>query len=74
MVKWEEEMETEKITDEDLDMVRYFWEEKGDVTRWVQWKEKLPLLRKQYPELVDAVDRYRIAVLTLSAVIKEVCT
>lgn len=64
----------EVITEQDLASIRFFWEEKEDVERWIQWKDKLPLLREQHPELVDAVERYRIAKLTLSAVVKGVCT
>ena len=66
-------MEDERITDEDLETVQYFWEEKGDVTWWIDWKKKLPLMRIQYPELVDAVERYHIVRRTLSAVIKGIC-
>lgn len=65
-------MENEKISDEDLLAIQFFWEERGSVTRWCDWEKKLPLLRKQYPELVDAVGRYHLARNVLSATVKAI--
>ena len=59
-----------KLTEEDVDTIKYFWLEKGDLTRWVDWEKKLPLIKKQYPELIDAIERYEIAIKTLTAVVR----
>lgn len=53
-----------------LDMVTYFWQEKGVVERWVQWPTWEPWFRKNRPEITDALDRYHSAVRTLNALLK----
>ncbi len=59
------------ITDEDLRVIQYFWEEKGDLTRWAHWEEKLPLLREKYPELVYAWEDHVKAEVLLNFIVKE---
>jgi len=48
------------ITDEQKRMVAYFWKEKGDVTRYVEWKEVEKNLKEEYPTLAFAFERYFI--------------
>lgn len=63
---------TKKITQEDLASLHYFWFQKGDLTRWVFWEEKLPDLRREYPEIVKAWEDYKAADRILDHVIKGV--
>ena len=42
------------ISPGDVDMIQYFHNDKGDLTRWGGWDEKLPLFQKHYPALVKA--------------------
>jgi len=62
---------TEKIEMEegDYDMLRYFHEEKGDMTRYAQWDALLPLLKKKHPELITAMRNLRAAKRTLDAIV-----
>lgn len=60
----------DELTESDLEMVRYFLEEKGDVTRWIRWEEKKPLFAKHFPELIAALDALNVAERTLRAVVK----
>ena len=48
-------MTKEYLTNEDIRMIQYFYLEKGDLTRWSQWEEKLPLIEKQFPGLVHVL-------------------
>lgn len=59
----------EKLTRSDYDMLRYFHEEKGDMTRWVFWKEKFPLIQKLHPEIIDAMRRLESAQITLDKLV-----
>ena len=61
-----------KLTDEDYSMLQYFWQEKGDVTRWSEWKEKKALFKVQHPELIDALNRYDSALRTLNIIVDNI--
>ena len=39
-------MTLQKLTSEDKSSIQYFWEEKGDLTRWTGWKEKLDIIKQ----------------------------
>ena len=39
------------ITEDDIDAVMYFWEEKRNLNRWASWESKREHFRKKYPEL-----------------------
>ena len=62
----------EKLSDSDRRMIKYFITEKGDITRWCDWPEKKTLVAKIYPELIDALDRLKIAERTLKAVVEKI--
>ncbi len=42
--------ETEMITAEDYDQIRYFWQEKRDFTRYYRWKDIEAEMRVKHPE------------------------
>lgn len=58
-----------KIEEEDYDMLQYFHEEKGDMTRYAQWDALLPLLKVKHPELITAMRNLRAARRTLDAIV-----
>lgn len=61
--------EQRSVTAEDLLMIRYFWEEKGDLTSYCSWEEIQVDLAKRYPAIYDAWARYRSAVKTLDVLV-----
>lgn len=61
----------ESLTEEDKNMIRYFHEEKGDISRWSKWEEKLPIIHKQYPELIEAIRSKMIASTTLDIIVRN---
>ena len=40
------------ITENDVEMVKYFILEKGDITRWSSWEERKLTIAAAYPELM----------------------
>jgi len=62
----------EEVTEEDRNMVVYFIQEKGDVTRWVQWEKRKGVIGKEYPELIAALDAQIVADRTLKAVVHSI--
>jgi hypothetical protein len=60
-----------KVTDDDITMIQYFFYDKGDITRWSQWEERKPIIAKEYPEIIQAMDNLNIAERTLRAVINQ---
>jgi len=55
-----------------MDMLLYFWTEKGDVTRYTKWGELefMDMLRRERPEVIVAVEQLRVAERTLTAVLE----
>jgi len=45
--------EGEKITENDVNMLCYFWKHKGDITRWSSWEERKHL----FPQVVEAMEK-----------------
>lgn len=64
--------EPDKLTHRDLSMIEYFHKMKGDITRWAQWEEKKPLIKEEYPELIDALERVEIAEKTLNKIVDSI--
>ena len=62
------------ITYDDINMLDYFFTEKGSVVYWTQWNEKKELFFKQYPELKFAMENYDAARRNLKAVVKSIVT
>lgn len=62
------------LTNSDLRSLVYYWQEKGDITRWVSWEEKKPLIKARFPEIVDALERFKSAEKTLDILIQNLDT
>lgn len=61
-----------KFTEGELDMLRHFWNEYEDLSRYSEWEELVPILERDYPEIISAWRSYNTAVYTLSAVLNGV--
>jgi hypothetical protein len=59
------------LTASDYAAVRYFILDKGDVTRWVGWREKRPLFEQQHPELIKALRDLEASERILKAVVES---
>lgn len=56
---------TPRERDEAVEMLRYFWEEKGDPTRWTGWdaaKAEFPLIAKAWDAYLEARRRMALEV------------
>lgn len=58
-------------TDGDLAMLRYFHENRGDMTRYVGWEEIKDDFKARYPHVFDAWERHASAERTLDILIQE---
>lgn len=56
---------------EDLDMLKYYWIEKQDLTSWCDWSKRRTVIREFYPEIYDAWERYRSALRTMDVLIEN---
>lgn len=63
-------MEEEKLQ-EHLNMIRYFWEEKGDITRYYAFEELKPILQERYPALLKAWNDYKASIQLMDFVTKS---
>lgn len=60
------------ITEQDINMIIYFAEEKGDIERWSEWESRKEEIGKVYPELIPAIKAKVIAERTLQAIINSI--
>lgn len=61
----------EKLTDEQISDLKYFWEEKGDLERYVYFEELKPQIQEQHPELLKAWYDYKTSIKIMDVVVKS---
>ena len=59
-----------QLKDEDISMLKYFWEEKGDIKKYCEFNDLLPILREEHPEVIIALENYENSLKILNNVIK----
>ena len=64
-------MENQKLTEEQISSIKYFWEGTGNLEIYVYFEELKPLIEKNHPELLKAWSDYKISAKILDAVIKS---
>lgn len=57
------------LTENDKNMLNYFWTQKGNLERWSSWEKRKEAIRKVRPEIVEAWERYKSAIRVLDALI-----
>jgi hypothetical protein len=55
--------------EEAIDMLAYFWEEKGDMERWCDFDRDY--LAREFPVVLKAWEDYKISRLVLGAVVRD---
>lgn len=59
------------LSDAQISMLRYYWENKGDIERYSEFKELIPQIQEQYPELLKAWYDYKASGKIMDAVVKS---
>lgn len=54
----------------ELQMVKYFILEKGNIGRWADWEARKEIIRERYPYVVTAIERYHEAEAYMLALVK----
>ena len=65
-------MKNSRITGNDISMLQYFWTDKEDLERCMLWRDMVPALREQFPEILKAWEDYKTARRMLTAVLDGV--
>lgn len=63
---------SDKVTIHDIEMVTYFLQDKGDVTRWVDWEKRKSVIAKEFPELIGAMDVLAVSERTLDTIVSRI--
>ena len=66
-----DEVNPRALTEEDIRMLKYFWVEMGNLGRWSGWDEALPSIKKQVPELLEALKKRDDSILEISRIIQS---
>jgi len=61
-----------KLTEHDINSLKYFWHSKGDLERLTTFEELKPLIEKEYPELLKAWNDYKVSIKIMEAVIDSI--
>lgn len=59
------------LTEQDLDNLEYFWQERKDLERLSNFEEIIPILEKEKPEVLKAWDDYKASRNILDLVIRN---
>ena len=59
------------MNDRDINMIQYYWSNKGRVDGWHGWEEVKEKAKTSHPELVAAYDNYNLALRTLDAIVRS---
>jgi hypothetical protein len=59
------------LTEEDKNMIIYFWTEKGDLERWIGWPEAKARLEQSRPEVLKAWNDYKMAIRTMDVMVES---
>ncbi len=62
---------TPKLTAEDLRSLQYFWDERGDPTRWCDFEKKKPSIIEHAPRFWAAWQTYQNSIKELSRASKD---
>lgn len=60
-----------KLNAEHLDMIKYFWEEKGDIERYCHFEELKPIIQQEKPEILKAWYDYKASIKIMDAVMNN---
>ena len=66
-----DEVSPRALTAEDIRMLKYFWVEMGNLGRWSGWNEALPSIKKQIPELLEALKKRDDLFLEITKIIQS---
>ena len=61
----------ERLTDAQISLLKYFWEDKGDLERFGKFEQLKPQIQEQYPELLKAWYDYKASIKIMDAVVKS---
>lgn len=62
----------DEITEEDRQMVLYFIQEKGDITRWSDWESRRGVIFRAYPALKTALDYLAVSETMMDNVLNRI--
>lgn len=63
--------ENPPLAQEDIYALRYFWEEKGDITRWLGLPRAMPALQQERPDILAAWAAYQAATQRMHEVVQS---
>jgi hypothetical protein len=52
---------SETLTSEDVSSIDYFWGYQRDLPNWTGWEARMPVIRRDWPELMAALEEYESA-------------
>lgn len=64
-------MSKEKLTEEDINSIKYIWKEKENLECWVDWEIKQHLIIKELPLLYKAWNDYKMSIKMLNLIVED---
>jgi len=60
-----------QLTLEDIRLFNYFYNDKGDLTKWSDWKRLKPIFRKEHPLLMGMIEDQELRETTIRTLIEN---
>ena len=61
-----------KLTEEQLNDLKYFWQYKGDLERYSSFEKLIPILKRDYPEIISSWNSYKGTIKILDLIMENV--
>lgn len=61
----------DKLTEDQISDIKYFWEEKGDIERYCDFKKLKPQIQEEFPELLKAWYDYKASFKIMNLIINS---
>lgn len=61
----------EKLTEYNVDMIKFFWKERGNLERYCDFEKLEPLLKQCAPEILMAWYNYKASIKIMDSVIEQ---
>lgn len=62
----------EKLTEQQIDDLKYFWWEKGDLERWCDFEKLKPQIEKEFPRIIYLWEEHKSCVKMLNVIMDSI--
>ena len=62
----------EKLTESEISLIKYFWEQKQDIERCSDFTKLKPKIKNEYPQILKAFYKFKKSIKVMNELIKSI--